>query len=52
MKTLFISQDLWYLVEKYYLATVVSADTLKEIRKKDVKVLFFIQQIVVESIFP
>jgi hypothetical protein len=52
MKTLFISQDLWDLVEKGYSATGVSADTLKELRKKDAKALFFIQQAVVESIFP
>ena len=52
MKTLFISQDLWDLVEKGYLEIAVSADTLKELRKKDAKALFFIQQAVAESIFP
>ena len=43
MKTLFISQDLWDLVEKGYSETSVSADTLKELWKKDAKALFFIQ---------
>jgi hypothetical protein len=52
MKTLFISQDLWDLVEKGYSATGVSANTLKELQKKDAKALFFIQQAMVESIFP
>ncbi|XP_059439044.1 ankyrin repeat-containing protein At5g02620-like isoform X2 [Corylus avellana] len=51
MKTLFISQDLWDLVEKGYSEIGVSADTLKELRKKDAKALFFIQQAVAESIF-
>jgi hypothetical protein len=42
MKTLFISQELWDLLEKYYSETNISTNTLKDLRKKDAKVLFFI----------
>ena len=42
MKTLFISQDLWDLVERGYPTDGVKADTLKDARKRDVKALFFI----------
>ncbi|XP_059446700.1 uncharacterized protein LOC132178271 [Corylus avellana] len=52
MKTLFISQDLWDLVEKGYTKTGISTNTLKVFRKKDAKALFFIQQAVDDSIFP
>jgi hypothetical protein len=52
IKTLFISQDLWDLVEKGYSAMGISTNTLKELWKKDAKALFSIQQAVVESIFP
>jgi hypothetical protein len=52
MKTLFISQNPWELIEKGYSKVGVSTDTLKELRKKDAKALFFIQQVVVEFIFP
>ncbi|KAI9165959.1 hypothetical protein LWI28_023691 [Acer negundo] len=52
MKTLFISQDLWEYVEEDYATEGVAADVLKDVKKKDVKALFFIQQAVAESIFP
>jgi hypothetical protein len=51
MKTLFISQDLWDLVEKCYSETGVSADTFRDLWKRDAKALFFIQQVVDESIY-
>ncbi|KAK0596432.1 hypothetical protein LWI29_015641 [Acer saccharum] len=52
MKTLFISQDLWEYVEEGYATEGVAADVLKDVKKKDAKALFFIQQAVAESIFP
>ena len=51
MKTLFISQDLWELVEKGYTEEGVSAKVLRDHRKRDAKALFFIQQAVDETIF-
>eukprot|EP00257_Ricinus_communis_P025840 XP_025013254.1 uncharacterized protein LOC112534966 [Ricinus communis] len=51
MKTLFISQDLWDLVEKGYNDEGIMADALKDMRKKDAKALFFIQQGVDDAIF-
>ena len=60
MKTLFISQDLWDLVEEGYeepestttLATWIDAKKeFKENMKKDAKALFFIQQGVSKAIF-
>ncbi|RVW58632.1 hypothetical protein CK203_116858 [Vitis vinifera] len=50
MKTLFKSQDLWDLVENGYPYPDEEA-RLKENTKKDSKALFFIQQVVHESIF-
>jgi hypothetical protein len=63
MKTLFLSQELWDLVENGYTEPVdaqaivgltqVQRDQLRENRKKkDSKALFFIQQAVHDSIFP
>lgn len=62
MKALFSAQDLWELVENGYPEPIDTAaynalsqadkDLLKENRKKDSKVLFFIFQGVHESIFP
>jgi hypothetical protein len=52
MKTLFISQDLWDLVEKGYSATVVSADTLKELRKKDARRCFSFNKLWLNPSFP
>ncbi|KAL0345415.1 UNVERIFIED_CONTAM: hypothetical protein Sradi_4372800 [Sesamum radiatum] len=51
MKTLFISQDLWELVERGYGDEGATDDTLKELRKKDAKALFFIQQAVDDAVF-
>ncbi|GKV09294.1 hypothetical protein SLEP1_g20817 [Rubroshorea leprosula] len=42
MKTLFMSQDLWDLVERGYTEAALSAEALKDTKKKDVKALFFI----------
>ena len=62
MKTLFCSQELWKLVENgfteppyqapYNVLSQAQKDLLKENKKKDSKVLFFIQQAMEESIFP
>ncbi|TXG64214.1 hypothetical protein EZV62_011208 [Acer yangbiense] len=52
MKTLFISQDLWEYVAEGYATKGVAVDVLKDVKKKDAKALFFIQQSVAESIFP
>ncbi|KAG8635857.1 hypothetical protein MANES_16G066750v8 [Manihot esculenta] len=49
-KTLFKSQDLWDLVEKVY-PDPGKETRLKENKKKDSKILFFIQQVVHESVF-
>ncbi|XP_048231300.1 uncharacterized protein LOC125370317 [Ricinus communis] len=51
MKSPFISQDLWDLVEKGYNDEGVTADALKDMRKKDAKALFFIQQGVDDAVF-
>ncbi|KAL4325065.1 hypothetical protein GQ457_11G028180 [Hibiscus cannabinus] len=51
MKTLFISQDLWELVEKGYSEEGVTVEALRDYKKKDAKALFFIQQAVDDAIF-
>ncbi|KAL4334611.1 hypothetical protein GQ457_07G011520 [Hibiscus cannabinus] len=51
MKTLFISQDLWELVEKGYSEEGVAVEALRDYKKKDAKALFFIQQAVDDAIF-
>jgi len=55
MKTLFRSQELWDLIEDGFTdvaePNVEEEKRLKEIRKKDAKALFFIQQAVHETIF-
>ena len=50
IKTLFKSQDIWELVKNGY-PNRDDEDKLQENRKKDSKELFFIQQVVHESIF-
>ena len=55
VKTLLISQELWDLVE-YGFADLLEPDAeeeqrLREIKRKDAKALFIIQQAVHESIF-
>ena len=52
MKTLFVSQDLWDLVEKGYTVARLAPDGLRETQKKDAKTLFFIQQAIDDAIFP
>ncbi|XP_034686330.1 protein ACCELERATED CELL DEATH 6-like [Vitis riparia] len=52
MKTLFISEDLWELVDKGYIEEEIPGDAIRDVRKNDAKALFFIQQAITESIFP
>ncbi|KAH9326869.1 hypothetical protein KI387_007047, partial [Taxus chinensis] len=62
MKALFRSQDVWEIVEDGYTEPANAAaytalsqaekDTLKELRKKDGKALFYIHQAMHESILP
>ncbi|XP_023741703.1 uncharacterized protein LOC111889782 [Lactuca sativa] len=52
MKTLFKSQDLWDLVQNGYAKASTDETRQKENQKKDAKALFFIQQVVDETIFP
>ena len=55
MKTLFMSQDLWDLVSDGFVdlidPTEDEAERLKEIKKKDARALFLIQQALDETIF-
>ncbi|KAE8732360.1 phytosulfokine receptor 1-like [Hibiscus syriacus] len=50
MKTLFKSQDLWDLIENEFVDSD-DENQLKDNRKKDSKAMFFIQQVVHETIF-
>ncbi|KAL6342299.1 hypothetical protein AAG906_007513 [Vitis piasezkii] len=52
MRTLFISEDLWELVDKGYVEEEIPRDAMRDVRKNDAKALFFIQQALSESIFP
>ena len=59
MKTLFINQDVWDLVgngfdelENVITLTSVEKKKLKELKKMDAKALLFIQQGVVNNLFP
>ncbi|GKV09408.1 hypothetical protein SLEP1_g20916 [Rubroshorea leprosula] len=53
MKTFFVSQDLWDLVENGFAETEKSpAAEVKDLRKKDAKALLVLQQAVTDSIFP
>ncbi|GKU85713.1 hypothetical protein SLEP1_g340 [Rubroshorea leprosula] len=53
MKTFFVSQDLWDLVENGFAETEKSlAAEVKDLRKKDAKALLVLQQVVTDSIFP
>ncbi|XP_010650279.1 protein ACCELERATED CELL DEATH 6 isoform X1 [Vitis vinifera] len=52
MRTLFISEDLWELVDKGYVEEEIPRDAMRDVRKNDAKALFFIQQAITESIFP
>ena len=62
MRALFVSQELWELVEdgfeepanevEFLLLTQAERESLKNNRKKDAKALFFLYQAVHESVFP
>ncbi|XP_019075300.1 ankyrin repeat-containing protein ITN1-like [Vitis vinifera] len=52
MRTLFISEDLWELVDKGYAEEEIPRDAMRDVRKNDAKALFFIQQAITDSIFP
>ena len=52
MRTLFISEDLWELVDMGYTEEEIPTNAIRDVRKKDAKALFFIQQAIAENIFP
>ena len=52
MRTLFISEDLWELVDEGYAEEEMPRDAVKDIRMRDAKGFFLIQQAIAESIFP
>ena len=52
MRTLFISEDLWELVDKGHVEEEISRDASRDVGKKDARALFIIQQAIAESIFP
>ncbi|XP_059592996.1 ankyrin repeat-containing protein NPR4 isoform X2 [Vitis vinifera] len=52
MRTLFISEDLWELVDMGYIEEEISKNAIRDVRKKDAKALFLIQQAIAENIFP
>ncbi|CAH9113615.1 unnamed protein product [Cuscuta epithymum] len=51
MKTMFISQDLWDLVEGGYTEKELTFEESLYVRKKDATALFFIQQAIDKSVF-
>lgn len=51
MKTMFMSQDLWDLVEGGYDEEELTVEELLYLRKKDATALFFIQQALDKSVF-
>ncbi|CAH9114996.1 unnamed protein product [Cuscuta europaea] len=51
MKTMFISQDLWDLVEGGYTEKELTFEESLYVRKKDARTLFFIQQAIDKSVF-
>ncbi|KAF7816710.1 rust resistance kinase Lr10-like [Senna tora] len=51
MRTLFMSQELWELVEHGYSASEADEQKLRENKKKDARALFFLQQAVSDDIF-
>ncbi|KAF7832387.1 Retrovirus-related Pol polyprotein from transposon TNT 1-94 [Senna tora] len=51
MRTLFLSQELWELVEHGYSASEADEQKLRENKKKDARALFFLQQAVSDDIF-
>lgn len=57
MKTLFKSQELWDIVEQGFedsprIQVADNITRLRELRKKDAKALFLVQQALAEEIFP
>nr|GMD19682.1 polyadenylate-binding protein 2-like [Ipomoea batatas] len=51
MKTFFVSQDLWDMVEGGYIEEELTVEVLREVRKKDAIALLFIQQAIDQSFF-
>nr|GMD17539.1 polyadenylate-binding protein 2-like [Ipomoea batatas] len=51
MKSLFLSQDLWDMVEGGYIEEELTVEVLREVRKKDAMALLFIQQAIDKSVF-
>nr|GMD18075.1 polyadenylate-binding protein 2-like isoform X1 [Ipomoea batatas] len=51
MKSLFVSQDLWDMVNGGYIEEELSVEVLREVRKKDAMALLFIQQAIHKSVF-
>nr|GMD18342.1 polyadenylate-binding protein 2-like [Ipomoea batatas] len=51
MKTFFVSQDLWDMVEGGYVEEELTVEVLREVRKKDAMALLFIQQAIDQSFF-
>nr|GMD14998.1 polyadenylate-binding protein 8-like [Ipomoea batatas] len=51
MKSLFLSQDLWDMVEGGYIEEEQTVEVLREVRKKDAMALLFIQQAIDKSVF-
>ena len=52
MRTLFIFEDLWELVDEGYAEEEMPRDAVKDVRMRDAKAFFLIQQAIAESIFP
>nr|GMD18068.1 polyadenylate-binding protein 2-like [Ipomoea batatas] len=51
MKTLFVSQDLWDMVDGGYIEEELTVEVLREVRKRDATALLFIQQAIDKSVF-
>nr|GMD16567.1 polyadenylate-binding protein 2 [Ipomoea batatas] len=51
MKSLFVSQDLWDMVNGGYIEEELTVEVLREVRKKDAMALLFIQQAIDKSVF-
>ncbi|XP_019163776.1 PREDICTED: uncharacterized protein LOC109160086 isoform X7 [Ipomoea nil] len=51
MKSLFVSQDLWDMVDRGYIEEELTVEVLREVRKRDATALLFIQQAIGKSVF-
>ncbi|XP_031099326.1 uncharacterized protein DDB_G0290685-like isoform X2 [Ipomoea triloba] len=51
MKTLFVSQDLWDMVDGGYIEEELTVEVLREVQKRDATALLFIQQAIDKSVF-